>query len=93
MDDRPARPSRAARVVAAAVGAVVGFAVSAVSLYGALVAGAVVIVTGSILIAMRRQSRGVVLAFGIGLILGALVYIGLGLLQPDGPHSGGGGSR
>ncbi|GAA4430744.1 hypothetical protein GCM10023169_34520 [Georgenia halophila] len=50
--------------------------------------GPLVLVAG--LAGQRRRGRAWAVWIGVGLTLGALAYITIGLLTPDGPSSGGG---
>lgn len=75
--------------VAAIVAAIVGLVGSAFAMWAVWLAGGAMVVGG---IATSRRARGgfVLLAVGAGLLLGAAVYIGLGLIPRGDPASGGG---
>lgn len=85
------RPAAGTAVVAAlAIPVGLGFAVF--GFFGWCV-GPVVLVVGLVGRHLRQPWGSWLIAVGAGLALGALAYITVGLLIPDGPSSGGGSSR
>ncbi|WP_454131441.1 hypothetical protein [Microbacterium lacticum] len=78
--------------VAAVAAVVVGLFGSAFAVWVVWLAGGATAVVGGIASLRRARWGFVLLVVGAGLLLGSAAYISLGLIQPDGPASGGGSS-
>ncbi|HLQ81981.1 MAG TPA: hypothetical protein VK103_00480 [Bacillota bacterium] len=82
-----------ARTIVLAVLAVpAGLGLSVVGFLGWCV-GPLTIITGLVGKHVRRGWASWVIPIGVGLTLGALAYIAIGLLMPDGPSSGSGSTH
>lgn len=75
--------------VAAVLGIPVGLGLSTFGFFG-WCAGPLVLIAGLVGQHLRRGWAPWAIWIGVGLTLGALVYITIGLVTPDGPSSGGG---
>jgi len=81
-------------VVLALVAIPVGLFGTAVTPGWAMLATGALLATAGMVAAVLRQRWGfVMLAIGAGLLLGIGGYVGLGLIQPDGPACGGTGCQ
>jgi hypothetical protein len=76
--------------VAAVAAILVGLYGSAFAMWMVWLTGGAAALVGGIASSRRARWGFVLLAVGAGLLLGSAAYIGLGLIQPDGPASGGG---
>ncbi|NHF61850.1 hypothetical protein [Microcella pacifica] len=77
--------------IAGLAGLVVGLFGSALAMWLVWIAGGAAAILGGIALARHVRWGSVLLAFGVALLLGSAAYIGLGLIQPDGPPCGGSG--
>lgn len=89
----PQRPSALTVVIlalVAAVGLLLGLYGSIFGPFYPMALGAVVAVAGAIVMMRRAPWGRVLLTWGIAVILGAALYLAIGLLTPDGAGSGSG---